>query len=173
MKQQFRLLAAYNAWANERLYEAAQALDDDAYHTDKGAFFGALHGTLSHLLITDRVWLYRLTGQGAAPTSLRALPYDALAPLAAARKIEDRRLIDYVEALEDADFGREITYQPLSMPQPITQRIWPLLIHLFNHQTHHRGQAHATLTALGRPSLVLDIAYFLSLPEQASLVGEG
>ncbi|OLP58772.1 diguanylate cyclase [Xaviernesmea oryzae] len=169
MKQQFRMLAAYNAWANQRLYAAAGALDEAAYHTDKGAFFGSLHNTLTHLVVADQIWLHRFTGTGESPKSLAAIPYPDFASLKVAREIGDQRLAAYVDALDD-DLDRIVTYRALSLDQTISQRLWPLLVHMFNHQTHHRGQAHATLTALGGPSLVLDIAYFLNQPEHAHLV---
>ena len=67
MKPYFDLLAAYNAWANERIYEAASRLSDDEYRADRGVFFKSLHGTLNHLLVADRIWLRRFTGTGEAP----------------------------------------------------------------------------------------------------------
>ena len=76
MTGHFRQLAAYNRWANARLYAAALALPEEAYRRPTGVFFGSLHGTLNHLLLTDRVWLKRLTGQGEHPTQLNATLYE-------------------------------------------------------------------------------------------------
>ena len=67
MKAQFEMLAAYNSWVNERLYEAAAKLADADYRADRGAFCGSLHGTLNHLLLGDRIWMHRFTGEGEEP----------------------------------------------------------------------------------------------------------
>ncbi len=74
----FRQLAAYNAWANSRVYEAAAKLADEDYRRPTGVFFGSLHGTLNHLLLTDRLWLKRLTGAGEHLNRLDAILYEDL-----------------------------------------------------------------------------------------------
>ena len=78
---QFRQLAAYNRWANARLYSAALALSEQAYRLHIGVSFGSLHGTLNHLLLTDRLWLKRLTGEGDHPNHLDAILYEDRAEL--------------------------------------------------------------------------------------------
>jgi uncharacterized damage-inducible protein DinB len=143
-----RMLAAYNAWANARLYDATAALPDALYRQPAGAFFGSLHGTLNHLLVADRIWLRRMDGQGEAPTQLDAILYDDLPALRAARQAEDARIIAHVAALTPAALAAEFDYATTAgVPQ--RQPRWQALAHLFNHQTHHRGQAHAILTRLG------------------------
>ena len=74
--EHFRQFVAYNRWANARLYGAALDLSDQAYRLHIGVFFGGLHGTLNHLLLTDRLWLKRLTGEGDYPTRLDAILYE-------------------------------------------------------------------------------------------------
>jgi uncharacterized damage-inducible protein DinB len=96
---QFRQLAAYNRWANSRLYAAALDLSDQAYRLHIGVFFGSLHGTLNHLLLTDRLWLKRLTGEGDHPNQLNAILYEDRAELTRAR-ID--RLIAVVEKYDEA-----------------------------------------------------------------------
>src|SRR4029077_16446581 len=86
MKDHFASFARYNAWANRRLYDAAAGLSDADYRTDRGAFFGSLHGTLNHLLTADWVWMHRFTGQGPSPTKLDAIQHERLGDLAAARE---------------------------------------------------------------------------------------
>ena len=66
----FQMFAGYNAWANERLYAAVAELPDEEYRADHGAFFKSVHGTLNHLLVGDRIWMQRITGEGDAPTRL-------------------------------------------------------------------------------------------------------
>jgi hypothetical protein len=78
MKAHFAKMAKYNAWANGRLYAAASSLPDESYRKNVGAFFGSLHGTLNHLLVTDRIWMRRLTGVGENPEKLNAIMFDDL-----------------------------------------------------------------------------------------------
>lgn len=148
MKSYFLLLARYNAWANHRLYHMASQLPDEAYRRDAGVYFKSLHGTLNHLLVADRIWLRRLTGSGEQPTRLDAILYDDLAALTAARRAEDERLLRYVEGLPNDQFEARLNYQTLA-GAPMQQKVLEILAHLFNHQTHHRGQCHAILTRLG------------------------
>jgi uncharacterized damage-inducible protein DinB len=148
MKAHFVSLAKYNKWANDRLYSMAAALPDEAYRRDVGAYFASLHGTLNHLLTADRIWLRRLTGSGQHPGTLNAILYDDLPSLRAARELEDERLIKMVEALDETAIERALEYATLS-GAPQRQPLREILAHLFNHQTHHRGQAHVILTVLG------------------------
>jgi uncharacterized damage-inducible protein DinB len=148
MKAHFASLARYNKWANLRLYSMAGALPEEAYRRNVGAYFGSLHGTLSHLLNADRIWLRRLTGSGDQPGSLEAIVYDDLKSLRAAREREDDRIINFVGELDDAAFETMWDYQTLN-GTPQRQPVREILAHLFNHQTHHRGQAHTILTVLG------------------------
>src|SRR6476660_1901029 len=99
---QFRQLAAFNRWANSRLYAAALDLSEQAYRLHIGVFFGSLHGTLNHLLLTDRLWLKRLTGEGEHPNELNAIIYESRADLARARIAEDHRLIAVISKYDDA-----------------------------------------------------------------------
>ena len=150
MKHYFALMAKYNAWANARLYAAARNLSDESYRKNVGVFFGSLHGTLNHLLVTDRIWMRRFTGEGDHPAQLNAIMFDDLASLEVARKAEDSRIIRHVDNLSDEEISGDFNY---TTTKGVPQRhpLKNLLAHLFNHQTHHRGQAHAILTVLGIP----------------------
>lgn len=154
------MMARYNGWANERVYAAAAELSPAEFIADRGVFFGSLMGTLNHLLVTDRIWMRRFTGEGSAPTTLDAILHAELATLCAERRVEDGRIIDWVGALSDADLAGTFTYRPVTDPRDITQSLGPALAHLFNHQTHHRGQAHAILTGFGRDAPSLDLIRF-------------
>ena len=81
----YRMFGHYNAWANKRLYDAAASLTSEQYRADRGAFFKSVHGTLNHLLVTDRIWMQRFTGEGDAPDSLDAILFEAFEGLRAAR----------------------------------------------------------------------------------------
>ena len=81
MKRHFMMFAAYNQWANNRLYNAAADLTDEEFNRNTGAFFGSMMGTLNHLLVTDRIWMKRFTGEGDAPSALDAIIQKALPAL--------------------------------------------------------------------------------------------
>ena len=160
MAHHFAMLARYNAWANGRLYAAARTMEAD-YMADAGAFFGSMHGTLCHILVADRIWMHRFTGEGPTYNRLDARPYETLDDLETAREGEDRRILDFAEGCSGEALSQTFTYRRVSEPAvPITQRLAPALTHLFNHQTHHRGQAHTILTALGHEAPALDLLLF-------------
>ena len=157
MKNRYTMFAGYNAWANRRLYDAAAGLSDADYRADRGAFFKSMHGTLNHLLTADWVWMHRFTGRGPSPAKLDAINHDRLADLRMAREAEDQRIVDYVESLDEKALAGSIRYRRVSTPDEFVQPLMPALDHFFNHQTHHRGQAHSILCGFGRRDLVLDL----------------
>ena len=148
MKAHFLMMANYNAWANVRLYKMAGALSDEDYRKDVGAYFSSLHGTLNHLLVADRIWMRRLTGTGDHPARLNAILFDDLSALRAARVAEDTRIVEYVQGLDEASLDQPCRYNTLSGAVQ-EQRLREILAHVFNHEAHHRGQAHTILTMLG------------------------
>lgn len=147
-RDRYIMFAGYNAWANERLYNASAKLSADEYRADRGAFFKSIHGTLNHILCADRIWMQRFTGQGSAPSKLDAILHDDLASLRAARDREDARISAYIGQLTEEELAATFSYQTIVNPKTVTQPLAPALDHFFNHQTHHRGQAHAVLTGL-------------------------
>jgi uncharacterized damage-inducible protein DinB len=160
MKQHFMMFAAYNQWANGRIYDAAADLDEEEFNRDTGAFFGSMMGTLNHLLTADRVWMKRFTGEGDAPATLATILHKALPGLRMGREAEDKRIVDWAGGLSEKALTGRFTYMTVSDMRTVSQRLAPALDHFFNHQTHHRGQAHMILTVLGRPSVQLDLIYF-------------
>ena len=160
LHQHFRTLAHYNMWANQRLYDACAKLSDEAYKKRRAAFFGGLHGVLNHILVGDRIWLARLQGYDAGIERLDIALYEDLEVLRAARDGEDIAINDYVRRLSEDDLASPISYRALN-GDPHADALHELLTHLFNHQTHHRGQAHDLLsqTAVAPPSL--DLIQFL------------
>ena len=159
-----RTLAAYNRWQNASLYTAAGTLSDAKRKQERGAFFGSLHATLSHIMWGDQIWLSRFGGfpapdvRGfAGSTDLHPLWDD----LAAARGALDDT-IDAWAADVDADWlGGELTWVSAALKREFTQPLWKLVTHMFNHQTHHRGQVHAMLTAAGAQPDDTDIPFML------------
>lgn len=154
------MFAAYNAWANLRIYEAASQLTKEEFERDAGVFFKSMRGTLNHILVADRIWLKRFTGEGDAPAALDTILYIDFAKLRTAREIEDKRLVDWIDSLSEKAMAGRFVYMTVRDMRTISQRLAPALSHLFNHQTHHRGQAHAILTVLGKEAPSLDLVYF-------------
>ena len=114
MKQHFEMLAAYNRWVNQRLYAAAAELDDEEYRRDVRAFFTSLHGTLNHLLVTDRIWMKRFSGLGDAPAALDAILFTDFEKLRQARIAEDWRISNWVANLSAKNLAGRFTYTTLS-----------------------------------------------------------
>jgi uncharacterized damage-inducible protein DinB len=160
MKSHFAMMAAYNAWCNERIYGVAAQLSTADYKADRGAFFKSVHGTLNHLLAADRIWLKRFTGEGEAPNRLDAILFDNLPDLERARRAEDARIVAYIDGLSEADIVGRLRYQTITNPIEIDQPVASTLMHFFNHQTHHRGQVHCLLTGFGLDAPVLDLVAF-------------
>jgi uncharacterized damage-inducible protein DinB len=155
----FRQLADYNHWANRRIHAAALAMPEEQYRRRTGVFFGSLHGTLNHLLLTDRVWLRRLTGEAEHPNRLDAILLEDRHELASARTAEDARLKRVIGGYSEADLAEPVSYQTMS-GAPQRQVLGEILLHLFNHQTH-RGHAHACCSIVtGREPPSLDLLQF-------------
>ena len=160
MRDHFAMLAGYNRWANARLYTATATLDDAAYFQDRKGFFKSIHGTLNHILVGDRIWLSRFTGEGDAPGRLDAILYDEFAALRAAREAEDARIVRVIDGFDEAALAGTITYRNMAGAE-FTQKLAPPLTHFFNHQTHHRGQVHDMLGQTGMTPPELDLIYYL------------
>ena len=156
----YRMFGHYNAWANGRLYASVSRLSVEQYRSDRGAFFKSIHGTLNHLLVTDRLWMQRFTGEGDAPNRLDAILFEPFDELRAAREAEDRRIVNFVDGLDDARVAGMIKYRRLSSPEQFEQQLAYALAHWFNHQTHHRRQVHAMLTGLAGEAPELDLLFF-------------
>lgn len=162
----YRMFGRYNAWANARLYEAVALLDPEQFAADRGAFFKSVKGTLNHLLVTDRIWQQRFTGEGDAPDRLDAILFERFDELRAARVAEDARIVRYVDGLDEDRLAGVIRYRRVSSPEIFEQPLAPALAHWFNHQTHHRGQAHAVLTGLTGAGPELDLLFFQRLADK-------
>ncbi len=158
----FRTLASFNAWANARIYGAVGALPEGEYRKARtAAYFGSILGTLNHLLVVDRLWFGRVEGVDCGITGLDQILHDGLDELRRAREAEDARIIALVDGLDEAALGADLSYASLAgdryaMPLRI------VLAAIFNHQTHHRGQAHALIKEAGAEPPALDIPVYWS-----------
>ena len=160
-----RTMAAYNAEMNRRLYEAAGRIPDAERRQDRGAFWGSLHGTLCHLLWGDRMWMSRFDGW-AKPAVIQkdsaALieDFDELRRAARRGRCQD---FSTGPAASPSMARRGSGWFSASVQQELRQPRSFLVTHFFNHQTHHRGQAHALITACGEKTGDTDL--FLVVPE--------
>ncbi|WP_341705037.1 DinB family protein [Ferrovibrio sp.] len=159
--QHVRRFARYNAWANTRLYDACAALPQADYMAARPSFFGSLHNTLNHILVGDSIWMGRFTAQPATHiTALDQILHTDFAALRSARAAMDAAIIAFCDGLDDAALGGTFTYTN-TRGQTFTDPLFPPLTHFFNHQTHHRGQAHGLLSQAGAAAPELDLIYFL------------
>ena len=157
-----KLLALYNRLANERLYDACAMLTDAERKKSRPAFFGSIHGTLNHIMVGDRIWLARFEGDDAPSTNLDAVLYEEFVALRDARREEDARIEKFAATVDDAFLSGTIHYRN-NEGRDFADPVDMLVIHFFNHQTHHRGQVHCLLTQFGVKTAVTDIPF---IPEQ-------
>jgi uncharacterized damage-inducible protein DinB len=161
MKAHFQRMAAYNRWANERLYEAAGKLSPAALAAPRSGFFPSLLKTLNHILVGDAVWMGRLDGSGSPGiTSLDQVLHTDFAALKAARRAMDERIVAFVGGVRPQRLDEDLVYRTMGGEAMVTP-IGPVLAHFFNHQTHHRGQAHAMLSSTEVAPPSLDLILFL------------
>jgi len=146
-----RTMAAYNAEMNRRLYDAAARIPDAERRRDRGAFWGSLHGTLCHLVWGDLMWMSRFDDWEKPDVAQKAS-----AGLIADFEELRRKRIDTDEGISrwaarvtEDWLGAEQVWFSASIQKELRQPRSLLVTHFFNHQTHHRGQAHALITACG------------------------
>ncbi|QYX58559.1 DinB family protein [Roseovarius sp. SCSIO 43702] len=154
-------MARYNAWQNDSLLAAAKTLDPVDRTAERGAFFGSITGTLSHLLWADLLWMSRFDG-GETPEGgigESAALFDDWQDYLARREAADRRIVDWAEGLDEAALGGDLTWHSGALGREVTKPRAVCVVHFFNHQTHHRGQVHAMLTAAGARPGDTDLAF--------------
>jgi uncharacterized damage-inducible protein DinB len=157
-------LARYNRWQNDNLYGVADRLSDHERRRDRGAFFGSIHGTLSHLLWGDGTWMSRFSDvpKPAVGIAGSAALYDDWNKLKRERSAMDARILAWADAVDPSWLAGDYSWFSNAAQREISKPVWQVVVHFFNHQTHHRGQVHAMLTqAGGAPS---DTDFFL-MPE--------
>ncbi len=146
-----RTMAAYNAEMNRRLYAAAARLSDAERRRPRGAFFGSIHGTLCHLLWGDQAWMSRFDGWAPPTVKQRdsAGLVEDFAELSRLRVEADEKISAWAARVDDAWLAQNFVWFSQSAQKELTSPRAFTVVHFFNHQTHHRGQVHAMLTAAG------------------------
>ncbi len=156
-------LARYNRWMNDKLYAVAATLSDDDRRRDRGAFFTSIHGTLNHILLADRVWLGRFKGVTVpdgymGPGGIRSLDqelYRDFEELRKERALTDHELSAWISSLTHERLAAPLVY--MRRGQRVESPLWWAVAHVFNHQTHHRGQVTTLLTQQGCDPGVTDL----------------
>jgi len=165
------LMARFNRWVNAQFHDSVAKLSDAAYREDSGLFFGSVHATLNHLLLVDRLWTRRIEGAPHRLKSLDQILHDDFDSLRAAQSAEDEHLIELVDGLTPARLQEPVVYRRMIGEGDEEIRAGHILLALFNHQTHHRGQVHAVLTRHGIVPPGLDVPYFLDAIGEAGPPG--
>ncbi len=147
-----RIMARYNSEMNRRLYAASEKIADEERRRDRGAFWKSIHGTLVHLLWGDRIWMSQFDGWPPPDVSIRdsATMIEQFDALAAARTTADAAIEDWAGRMTDHWLAEDLVWFSGAAQREMRRPRATLVIHFFNHQTHHRGQAHAMITACGQ-----------------------
>ena len=161
-----RTMAAYNSEMNRRLYESAARLTDQARREDRGAFWASVHGTLCHLVWGDTMWMSRFDGwqKPAVPiaqSDTMVADFDVLRSL---REAADARIEDWAERVTEAWLAQDLVWYSGAAQREMRRGRAGLVVHFFNHQTHHRGQAHALITRAGEATGDTDLMLIVPLP---------
>lgn len=157
--QAAQAMAQYNRWMNERLYECCAGIPDAERKRDAGAFFRSIHGTLNHLLLGDKIWMGRFTGQPFAAGSLAQELHADFGALRAERRSMDGAIVEWSQSLTEAKLAADLIYTSVVNPKPRRYPLWFALQHFFNHQTHHRGQLTTLLSQRGIDPGVTDLIW--------------
>ncbi len=152
-------MARYNAWQNTSLYNAAATLSEAARGQDRGAFFKSIHATFNHLLWADQTWLSRFAGtlQPAVGLDGSTALHADFTLLRAERQRMDQMIIDWAAGVSPAWLAQPFTWYSGSAKRELTYPAALIVVHFFNHQTHHRGQIHAMLTQAGAAPEATDL----------------
>ncbi|MBK5519626.1 DinB family protein [Pseudomonas sp. TH10] len=154
------LMAIYNDWMNAKVYEAARSLTDEQLSVDRQAFFGSILGTLNHLVAGDTVWLQRFAKHPAnylalkpiqqlpVPQSLDQLLFSDIRELSAHRVWLDQVIVAWSRSIKESDLDCPLNYTSMK-GAPADRNFYGLVMHFFNHQTHHRGQVTTLLSQSG------------------------
>ena len=145
------MMARYNAWQNKQLKACLRALFPADLALDRGAFFGSILGTLNHLMWGDQLWMARFDG-GAAPIGgiAESTALTASLPIWETERFQtDARILLWAEGLKSIALTGNMTWHSGAVGRDVTKPVALCVTHMFNHQTHHRGQVHAMLTSAG------------------------
>ena len=151
-KTHIQTMARYNCWQNQSIFREAEALGEEDRRKERGAFFGSIHRTLSHLMWGDTMWMHRFSGS-PMPENLNIAESGELIPdwqdLKARRTDMDAHILKWADGVAEDVAEGDMTWFSGALGREISKPKGFLITHFFNHQTHHRGQIHAMITAAG------------------------
>ncbi|MFQ5487643.1 MAG: DinB family protein [Gammaproteobacteria bacterium] len=162
-KTLFTTLSRYNQWQNRRLYGSCATLSDNQRKENRQAFFHSIHGTLNHLLLADRLWLGRFSVDPFPVTTLNQELYSDFERLRREREVTDRAICDWIDGLDAAQLDGFLDYTSVMSKHRHRLRLADILLHFFNHQTHHRGQLTTLLSQVGVDYGVTDLLWLPGL----------
>ena len=148
----FQTLSRYNRWMNEKLYDVCDSMPDELRREDRGAWFKSVHGTLNHVLLCDRLWLGRFAHQPYPAHSLDEELFHDWDEMKREREKTDDAIDAWLASLCDEQLQVPLTFTGISNPQERTMVLWVVTAHMFNHQTHHRGQLTTLMEQSGYDS---------------------
>ncbi|MHB1514117.1 MAG: DinB family protein [Acidiferrobacteraceae bacterium] len=157
LSDHYRLMADYNAWMNCSIYATCARIPDAQRKQDLGAFFRSIHQTLNHILWADRVWMARFTGEAFPIGKIGEDLFDDFVKLREERNYMDKRISGWTKGLQDGALERELAFPGVTDGRQRRGPLWCFASHLFNHQTHHRGQVTTLMMQLGYDPGVTDI----------------
>lgn len=170
LKEHVYLMADYNQWMNQKIYEVVGTLSPENLHEDKGAFFGSIFATLNHICVGDTLWLKRFSPvlqrfqsfkpimDLATPEALDQFVANNFNDLKDRRQLLDEILLEVTSLLTDEQLLEPINYTN-SKGVAGSKTLFNLLMHLFNHQTHHRGQVTTLLSQSGLDVGITDLVF--------------
>jgi uncharacterized damage-inducible protein DinB len=153
----FQTMARYSAQMNAQLYAACSNLSDEERRRDRGAWFRSIHGTLNHILVADKLWMGRFTGRPFSVAALDSELFETWDELHAERAAFDGVMVDWIDNLKVERLRETLVFRALSRPGEYSRPLWLCVAHVWNHATHHRGQATAMMNAAGADSGVTDL----------------
>ena len=159
----YQLMAEYNCWMNQSLYSVCLIIPDEKRKQDLGAFFKSIHGTLNHLLYGDKAWMGRFTNKSFSVTAIGQELYADFEELRVEREKMDQQILEWSMKLDPVWLRQpfEYTSNVDGKRRVLTTSI--LVTHMFNHQTHHRGQITTLIKQLGYEPGVTDIPWLPAL----------
>jgi uncharacterized damage-inducible protein DinB len=158
-KNNFELMARYNQWMNGKLYQVCAGIPDQERKKDLGAFFKSVHGTLNHLLYGDKAWMSRFLGMPLAVTVIGEELHQDFDELRADRTALDQQILDWSHSLSPRWLDAPFQYTSKVDGKTRVLPTWVLVMHMFNHQTHHRGQVTTLIKQLGRDPGITDLPW--------------
>ncbi|GGG59197.1 damage-inducible protein DinB [Salipiger pallidus] len=157
-------MTRYNAWQNDLMRQALEALPPKVVSSDRGAFFGSMLGTVNHILWADQMWMSRFAGWPKPECGLDQSPEltRSVGAWSAERSRLDGHLSDWAAGVDHVALSGELRWVSGATGAQMSRPMSLCVAHMFNHQAHHRGQVHSMVTGAGAKGWLSDLAF---LPE--------